>query len=181
MVYNLAYFFYNCHITCEEVTISIERCFYLLKKAEQESEKLYTAISLNSSLRFPDLSGFFSILAEEEKTHARFFDMIHTYYQNADTLFFEEPDAERTLEEFLQFVEKQREFFLSHFERLTQLEIIDIARQIEDNLAEKHHFFAIRVLDEKMKKFLESLLLGDNDHLSKIENFSTRVSSQNQE
>ena len=67
--------------------MSTAKIFYSLKEAENRTAELYSLISLNTSLKYPELSILFEGLEEDEKLHAKQIDMMHQIFAETEDSF----------------------------------------------------------------------------------------------
>ncbi|MBE0665464.1 MAG: hypothetical protein E4H23_08730 [Chrysiogenales bacterium] len=151
--------------------MSLAKTFYLLKNAELRTGELYALIGLSFAIAQPALSELFNDLAEEEKLHARRIELMQSVFLQSEDAFLENPEAERMIGEFLENLDMIRNFFNQHYAQMKPKDLINLALDLERSLVEKHHTFFLQVNDPQSKKFFESLNLGDESHIRKLENF----------
>ncbi len=151
--------------------MSLEKTFYLLKAAETRLSELYAMIGLSVSISHPALYDLFSELAEEEKLHCRQIELMQNVFLQSKDAFAENPEAEKLISEFVQNVETVQRYFTQKHQELQVSDLLDLARDLEANLVEKHRTFFMKVTDPQIKKLFESLNLTDTSHLRRLEDF----------
>jgi rubrerythrin len=154
--------------------MSTAKLFYSLKEAENRTADLYSLISLNSSLKYPELSPLFESLEEDEKLHAKQIDMMHQIFAETEDSFVSDPDADRLIDDFLHFIEDFKKYFLQNFEKMNTGDILSLALGIENNLVEKHRQFFVQATDPGIKKLFENLTFGDRGHIQKLQDFELK-------
>ena len=154
--------------------MSTARIFYSLKEAENRTAELYSLISLNTSLKYPELSILFEGLEEDEKLHAKQIDMMHQIFAETEDLFVSSPDADQRIGDFLHFIDGFKKYFLQNFEIMNTGDILSVALEIENNLVEKHRQLIIEAIDPGIKKLFESLAFGDRGHIQKLQDFELK-------
>jgi hypothetical protein len=154
--------------------MSIAKTFYSLKDAETRTADLYLLISLNTSLKYPELSNLYESLAEDEKLHARQIEMMRQIFAEAEDAFVSDPKTDQMIGAYLIFIEDFKKYFLLNFEKMNAGDILDIAIETENNLVEKHHRLLIQTIDPGIKRLFESLNFWDLEHLKKLQNFDLK-------
>ena len=151
--------------------MSLEKTFYLLKAAETRLGELYAMIGLSVSISHPAVSDLFNELADEEKMHCRQIELMQNVFLQSKDAFAENPEAEQLISEFVQNVETVQHYFNQKHQELQVSDLLNLARDLEANLVEKHRTFFMKVNDPQVKKLFESLNLTDQSHLRKLEDF----------
>ena len=154
--------------------MSITRTFYSLKDAENRTAELYSLISLNTSLKYPELSNLFESLMEDEKLHAKQIDMMQQIFTETKDAFISDPKTDQMIGNFPNFIEDFKKYFLLNFETMNVGDILNIAIETENNLVEKHRQLFIQTIDPGIKRLFESLNFGDLEHLKKLQNFDLK-------
>lgn len=151
--------------------MSLAKTFYLLKDAETRTGELYTLIGLNVSITQPGLAELFNDLAAEEQQHARQVEMMRGYFQESPDSFLENPEAERTIAGFVENLETIRRYVNRQYAALTPADLVNLALDVERQLAERHRSFIFHVTDPQLKRLFENLNLGNDAHIRKLESF----------
>ena len=151
--------------------MSLEKTFYLLKAAETSLSDLYAAIGLSVSVSHPALYDLFKELAEEEKLHCRQIELMQNIFLQSKDAFVENPEAKQRISEFVQNVETVKRYFNKKHQELKVTDLLNLARDLESSLVEKHRTFFMKVMDPQIRKLIESLNLSDESHLRKLEDF----------
>jgi len=154
--------------------MSIAKTFYSLKDAENRTSELYSLISLNTSLKYPELSILFENLAEDEKLHAKQIDMMRRLFVETEDTFVSDPKTDQMIDAYPSFIEDFKKYFLLNFEKMNVGDILNIAIETENNLVEKHRQLFIQTIDPGIKKLFESLNFGDLEHLKRLQNFELK-------
>ena len=154
--------------------MSIAKTFYSLKDAENRTSELYSLISLNTSLKYPELSILFESLAEDEKLHAKQIDMMQQLFVETEDTFVSDPKTDQMIDAYPSFIEDFKKYFLLNFEKMNVGDILNIAIETENNLVEKHRQLFIQTIDPGIKKLFESLNFGDLEHLKRLQNFELK-------
>lgn len=155
--------------------MSLAKTFYLLKDAELRVGELYAMIGLSLSITHPDLAELFHDLAGEEQQHARQVEVLRGYFQHSPDSFLETPQAEAILASFVENVDTVRRSFNQGFGKIQPRDILELALDLERSLVERHQTFIFKVSDPRMGKLLESLSLGSNDHILRLERFKAEL------
>jgi hypothetical protein len=151
--------------------MSLEKTFYLLKAAETRVGELYALMGLSVSMSHPALYDLFAELAEEEKMHCKQIELIHNIFVQSKDSFVENHEAEKLIAEFVQNVDTVRHYFDQKHQELKAIDLLDLARNLECSLVEKHRTFFLQVIDPQIKKLFESLNFADESHIRKLETF----------
>lgn len=154
--------------------MSIAKTFYSLKDAEARTAELYSLISLNTSLKYPELSTLFESLAEDEKLHAKQIDMMQQIFAETKDAFVSDPKTDLVIADYPKFIEGFKKYFLRNFETMNVGDILNIAIETENHLVEKHRQLLIQTFDPGLKKLFENLNFWDMEHLKKIQNFELK-------
>jgi len=64
-----------------------------------------------------------------------------------------------------------KHYFNKKHQELKVTDLLNLARDLESSLVEKHRTFFIKVMDPQIGKLLESLNLSDESNLRKLEDF----------
>jgi hypothetical protein len=151
--------------------MSLEKTFYLLKAAETNVGELYALMGLGVSISHPALFDLFTELAEEEKMHGKQIELMQNIFMQSNDGFAENPEAEKLIAEFVQNVDTVRHYFNQKHQELKVTDLLNLARDLECSLVEKHRTFFMQVTDPQIKKLFASLNLADESHIRKLENF----------
>jgi rubrerythrin len=151
--------------------MSLEKTFYLLKDAETRIGSLYSMMGLSVSISHPALYDLFTELAEEEKMHCKQIELMQNIFMQSNEAFTEKPEAEQLIAEFMQKVETALRYFNQKHQELTAIDLLNLARDLETSLVEKHRTFFMQVTDPQIKKLFESLNLADEAHIRRLENY----------
>jgi rubrerythrin len=151
--------------------MSLAKAFYLLKDAEVRTKELYAMVGLSISVTQPELSDLFNDLAEEEDLHARQIELLRNVFLECQDAFLENPEAEKSIAEFVQKVDMIRNYFNQHYAQLQAADLINLALDIECDLVERHRTFLFQVTDGQVKKLFESLNLEDKAHIGRLQGF----------
>lgn len=151
--------------------MALAKTFYMLKDAELRTGELYAAIGLSLSIAQPGLSDLFNTLAEEENVHARQVEMMRAIFLDSQDAFLEDPEAEKTIVEFLQNLDMIKNYFDRHHAQLQPRDLLNLALDLERHLVDNHSVFFIKIQDESVKKLFASLNSGNEAHIRKLENF----------
>ncbi len=154
--------------------MSIAKTFYSLKDAETRTAELYSLISLNTSLKYPELSTLFESLVEDEKLHAKQIDMMQQIFAETKDAFVSDPKTDLVIADYPKFIEDFKKYFLRNFETMNVGDILNIAIETENHLVEKHRQLLIQTFDPGLKKLFENLNSWDMEHLKKIQNFELK-------
>lgn len=151
--------------------MSLAKVFYLLKDAELRAGKVYATMGLSLSLSQPGLADLFNDMAEEENLHARQVEMMRCIFLESQDAFLEDPEAEKTIHEFLQNLDMIQSYFNRHYAQMQPRDLISLAIDLERHLVESHDVFFIRIQDESVKKLFASLNEGNATHIRRLENY----------
>jgi len=153
--------------------MSLEKTFYLLKAAETRVGELYSLMGLSVSISHPALFNLFTELAEEEKMHGKQIELMQNIFMQSNDGFAENPEAEMLIAEFVQNVDTVKQYFNQKHQELKVIDLLDLARNLECSLVEKHRTFFLEVSDPQIKKLFESLNFADESHIRKLETFQS--------
>jgi rubrerythrin len=151
--------------------MSLEKTFYLLKAAETQVGELYSLMGLSVAVSHPALFDLFTELAEEEKMHCKQIELMQNIFLQSKDGFAENPEAEKLIAEFMQNIDTVRHYFNQKHQELKVSDLLNLARDLECSLVEKHRTFFMQVTDPQIKTLFESLNLADESHIRKLENF----------
>ena len=151
--------------------MSLEKTFYLLKDAETRVANLYSMMGLSVSVSHPALYDLFTELAKEEKMHCKQIELMQNIFLQGQDVFMETPEAEQLISEFLQNVETVYHYFNQKHQELKAADLLNLARDLESNLVEKHRTFFMQINDPQVKSLFENLNLADLAHVRKLEDF----------
>ena len=151
--------------------MSLEKTFYLLKNAETRLADLYSMMGLSVSVSHPALFDLFAELAEEEKMHCKQIELMQNIFQQSKDIFMETPEAEKLIYAFMQNVETVQRYFNQKHQELSVPDLLNLARDLESNLVEKHRTFFLKVNDPQIKKLFENMNLNNKSHIRKLEDF----------
>jgi hypothetical protein len=151
--------------------MSLAKVFYLLKDAETRTGELYAMIGLNVSITHPELADLFGSLARDEELHARQIAFMQNVFLQSQDSFLEKPETEASIAEFMQNLEMTKSFLNQHFATVQPQDMIRLFLDLERNLVEKHRLLFLKAADPQVKNLLESLNLGDANHIKKLLDF----------
>jgi hypothetical protein len=151
--------------------MSLEKTFYLLKDAETRVADLYSMMGLSVSVSHPALYDLFTELSEEEKMHCKQIELMQNIFQQSKDIFVETPEAEKLISDFVQTVETVHRYFDQKHQELSVPDLLNLARDLESSLVEKHRTFFMRITDPQIKSLFENLNLADRAHVRKLEDF----------
>ena len=151
--------------------MALAKTFYLLKDAELRAGALYASIGLSLSIAQPELSDLFNGLAEDENVHARQVEMMRAIFLDSRDAFLEDPEAEKTIIEFLQNLDMIQNYFNRHHAQMKPRDLLNLALDLERHLVDNHSVFFIKIQDESVKKLFASLNSGNEAHIRKLENY----------
>lgn len=151
--------------------MSLEKTFYLLKDAETQVANLYSMMGLSVSVSNPALYDLFTELAEEEKLHCKQIELIQNIFLQSQDAFMETPEAERLISEFVQNVETVHHYFNQKHQELKAPDLLNLSRDLESSLVEKHRTFFMQITDPQIKNLFKNLNLADLAHVRKLEDF----------
>lgn len=151
--------------------MSLENIFFLLKAAEMGLGNLYSTIGLSVSVSHPALFDLFTELAAEEKMHCKQIELMQNIFMQSQDAFTENPEAEQLISEFVQNVDTVLGYFNKKHQDLAVTDLLNMARDLENNLIEKHRTFFLKVRDPQIKKLFESLNFNNKSHIRKLDNF----------
>lgn len=152
--------------------MALAKTFYMLKDAELRTGELYATIGLSLSIAQPELSDLFNGMAEEENVHARRVEMMRAIFLDSKDAFLEDPEAEKTIAEFLQNLDMIKNYFNRHHAQMQPRDLLNLAIDLERHLVDNHSIFFIKIQDESVKKLFASLNSGNEEHIRKLENYN---------
>lgn len=142
-----------------------------LKTAEKETADLYSYISQTNAADNPELSELFSVLAQEELVHAKYFDMLEDFQAESETLFLELGNANESVAAIVEDIRKKTEVIRSLGKAVDKEELIQNALVVENGLLERHGLSAIRITDETLRKLFQSLKFADAEHIQRLQKY----------
>jgi len=145
----------------------------LLKTAEKETADLYSYIGQTNAAANPELSELFSVLAQEELVHAKYFDMLKDFQAESETLILELGDANESIAAILEDIRKKTETIRSFGKAVAEEELIRNALEVENGLMERHGISAIHITDETLRKLFQSLKFADAEHIQRLQKYLT--------
>jgi len=148
--------------------MSLEKMFYLLKAAESEAAEFYDRIRLDLAVKNPYLSDFFAELAQDERMHEKQVVLLQSIFLGARDAFLEKAGAQAQMEAYLEFFAGVRRRYDREWEGLDAKGLLELARELEESLLEKHRVFFLEVTDPQVQQLLSSLNLADEYHLKRI-------------
>jgi rubrerythrin len=151
--------------------MALAKTFYMLKDAELRTGELYATIGLSMSIAHPGLSDLFNELAEEENVHAQQVEMMRAIFLDSKDAFLENPEAEKTIAEFLQNLDMIKAYFNRHHAQMQPRDLLNLAIDLERHLVDNHSTFFIKIMDESVKKLFANLNSGNEEHIRKLEHY----------
>jgi rubrerythrin len=142
----------------------------LLKTAEKKTADLYSYIGKITAAN-PVLSELFSVLAQEELIHVKYFDMLKDFQVESESLLLELGDANESIAAILEDIRKRTETIRSLGQAATEKELIEGALAVENGLMERHGISAIRITDETLRKLFQSLKFADEAHIQRLQKY----------
>lgn len=143
----------------------------LLKAVEKETADLYSYIGQTKAAANPELAELFSVLAQEELVHAKYFDMLKDFQAESEGLILELGDANESIAAILEDIRKKTATVRSFGKESTEEELIRNALEVETGLMERHGLSAIRITDETLRKLFQSLKFADAEHIQRLQKY----------
>lgn len=143
--------------------------FYLIKEVEENIAKLYLNISKKTEEMYPDVSKLFYELYKDEIHHSTQVDFAKTIFAESETAFAENKTEkiEKSLEYIKEVIKKIDEKEL----KLHPVELLKIAKELEEDIQEGHQLLSFNIVDENLRKLLESMIREDKVHKKRINDF----------
>jgi len=143
----------------------------LLKAAEKETADLYSYIGQINAIDNPELFGLFSVLAQEELVHAKYFDLLKDFQSDSKTMILDLGDAKESIVAIIEEIRDITKAIHSFGDTIGEEELIRNALAVETSLLEGHDLSAIRITDEPLRKLFQSLKFADEVHIQRLQKF----------
>ncbi len=154
--------------------MTLERLFYTLQEAELRTAALYEQVARDWSSSRP-LADLFSVLAAEEKAHARQVELLQSVFTESADAFAAVSGAQDAADDFLALIRRTAAEYRRSPPGPDPRDMVAMAQALESHLAEVHRTSLVQVADERLKALFASLNLADESHRRKLDEFAAAL------